>query len=448
MMPPASRIGVAPSDGLGTPAEMCTRPAAEKARAVRPMPMRLVEEASSGARSRRSPSRIRTIGTARPTRPKVPATTAWTTSPTGPRSAHHSRAATMMARAMRAKPIPSRRCSGSSSRALWPTLRTVPPARWATPIHAPRTARTGQGRGAALRGAGLRAAGLRAAGLRLAALVVRAAGRAAPPRPEELEREEEVVRVATFAGYAIVPTTSRVTRASGPARRAAMVHRRAPSRPPARRSGLTSRDITPEGWAASGRRRYRRAQVMSASVKPRLAGRQPSSRGGVLRVTTRSARARGAGKRGPASPEGLDGPPDHRGVSFVVDRHHQPDPPPGARPRPAGPPAARPRAPARRPGAAAAHRGRRPRRAHAAPDGRGLRQLRPRGEHPGTGVRPGCGRHRAAHLLLGAPGQRLRLEGDQRVVRAGPRAGGLLRRGARGGPGRLHPQHHRLAQPP
>jgi len=40
---------------------------------------------------------------------------------------------------------------------------------------------------------------------------------------------------------------------------------------------------------------------MSVSVKPRLAGRQPSNRGGVPRVMTRlSSRSRLPGKRGPA----------------------------------------------------------------------------------------------------------------------------------------------------
>jgi len=40
---------------------------------------------------------------------------------------------------------------------------------------------------------------------------------------------------------------------------------------------------------------------MSVSVKPRLAGRQPSNRGGVPRVMTRlSSRSRLHGKRGPA----------------------------------------------------------------------------------------------------------------------------------------------------
>ena len=40
---------------------------------------------------------------------------------------------------------------------------------------------------------------------------------------------------------------------------------------------------------------------MSASVKPRLAGRQPSNRGGVLRVKTRLSSQNGyVGKRGSA----------------------------------------------------------------------------------------------------------------------------------------------------
>ena len=40
--------------------------------------------------------------------------------------------------------------------------------------------------------------------------------------------------------------------------------------------------------------------VMSASAKPRLAGRQPSNRGGVPRVKTRSSSHRLRGKRGSA----------------------------------------------------------------------------------------------------------------------------------------------------
>ena len=59
-----------------------------------------------------------------------------------------------------------------------------------------------------------------------------------------------------------------------------------------------------------------------------------------------------------------------------------------------------------------------PGRADPAPHGRGLRQLRPRREHPGAGVGQGGGRRRPAHLLLGPPRQRLRLA---RSPRAGTR---------------------------
>lgn len=47
---------------------------------------------------------------------------------------------------------------------------------------------------------------------------------------------------------------------------------------------------------------------MSASVKPRLAGRQPSNRGGVLRVKTRlsSRQLTVTGKRGSV----MTGPPE------------------------------------------------------------------------------------------------------------------------------------------
>src|SRR5205085_652843 len=42
---------------------------------------------------------------------------------------------------MRNSPAPSRRCSGSSSRAVCPTLRTAAPSRWAAPSQAAATPR-------------------------------------------------------------------------------------------------------------------------------------------------------------------------------------------------------------------------------------------------------------------------------------------------------------------
>ena len=216
MIPPASRIASAPSGGEGRPADRWTSPAAENVSAVTPMPMRLLDAWSSGARSRRSPSSRNAIGSANATRPSVPAATAWMTSPATPCRPHHSRAATMMASAMKANPMPSRRCSGSSSRAELPMRRTVPPATCAIPIQVPRTARSGSGRPPPLGFA--RGRPPRGAGLRDPEEPPRPPeGREDGVRPEEPDRaEEEVVRVATLAGYAKAPPASRVTRMRRP----------------------------------------------------------------------------------------------------------------------------------------------------------------------------------------------------------------------------------------
>src|SRR5450631_1260476 len=83
--------------------------------------------------------------------------------PVIPLRPHHSLAATRTASASRKSPIPSRRCSGSSSLALRPIRRTVPPATCAIPIQVARMALTGRAAGLTLallrRGAGLRGAG-------------------------------------------------------------------------------------------------------------------------------------------------------------------------------------------------------------------------------------------------------------------------------------------------
>src|SRR5450759_2426051 len=119
------------------------------------------------------------------------------TSPAMPLSPHHSRAATTMVRPSRKKPMPSRRCSGSSALALRPIRRTVPPATWAMPIQVPRTALTGHGRSPrralALDRDDL-AAGLRRAGRPLRPL----AGLDEPARPEDFGRATgEDVRLDT-----------------------------------------------------------------------------------------------------------------------------------------------------------------------------------------------------------------------------------------------------------
>ncbi len=193
-MPPAARMPSAPSGGLGMPSARCDRPHAAKVSAMVPTTMRLVAASSCGARSMRRPRAIRTSGTAYATRPKVPAKTACTTWPKVPETPHHSRAATTTARAMRAKPMPSRRCSGSRSAALWPTRRTAPPARCETPIHVLRIAPSGKGRPPPRALDAALAAGLRAAGLRCAGRADRAAGgRDVAPPEDPLARVAAVV---------------------------------------------------------------------------------------------------------------------------------------------------------------------------------------------------------------------------------------------------------------
>ena len=58
-----------------------------------------------------------------------------------PASRHHSAALTTMASPTRLRPTPSRRCSGSSSRAVEPMRRTIAPSRWATPSQSARSPR-------------------------------------------------------------------------------------------------------------------------------------------------------------------------------------------------------------------------------------------------------------------------------------------------------------------
>ena len=119
--------------------------------------------------------------------------------PTAPGMSHHSRAATTTARAMRSRPMPSRRCSGSRSRPVSPTLRATAPVAWARPIQVLCTARSGSGRPPER--------------ARLDPLRERAAGRRVAGRVVELRpRAEEDVRVAMGAGYARVTRDSRVTR--------------------------------------------------------------------------------------------------------------------------------------------------------------------------------------------------------------------------------------------
>src|SRR4051812_9954867 len=80
-------------------------------------------------------------GTNQPSRPTEPFTTVRVKSPTPPGSCHQTAAATTTASPMRNRPAPSRRCSGSSSRAVCPTLRTPAPSRCARPSQSALSAR-------------------------------------------------------------------------------------------------------------------------------------------------------------------------------------------------------------------------------------------------------------------------------------------------------------------
>lgn len=64
MMPPAARMGRAPSGGTGMPSATWARPLAEKVRAPSPTMMRLVAAESPGVRRSRRPRPSSTRGTA------------------------------------------------------------------------------------------------------------------------------------------------------------------------------------------------------------------------------------------------------------------------------------------------------------------------------------------------------------------------------------------------
>ena len=222
-MPPAARMPSAPSGGLGMPSARCDRPHAAKVSAMVPTTTGWWRRRPAGRGA--CAGRGRSGRAARRTRRdrRCRRTTACTTSPKVPATPHHSRAATMTASAMRANPMPSRRCSGSRSAALWPTRRTAPPARCETPIHVLRIAPSGKGRPPPRALDAPLAAGLRAAGLRCAGRVDRAAGgRDVAPPEDPLARVAAVVlerwlldgRDAMVAPYVNALLNSRVTRAT------------------------------------------------------------------------------------------------------------------------------------------------------------------------------------------------------------------------------------------
>ena len=127
---------------------------------------------------------------------------------TGPPSWNHTAAALMTDSAKMKRPTPSRRCSGSSSRAPWPIPRATAPMPWATASQMAATARKTVSKNLAIgplpvrtaRGAGRR--------LRLAAPLPPAAARGRLPRRLLLARR----------GSALLPGTPR-SRRRGPVRR-------------------------------------------------------------------------------------------------------------------------------------------------------------------------------------------------------------------------------------
>ena len=175
--PPPCWSGVAsPRAGCGLPAAMCTMPSTPKASAAQPMSWRPAGPLRSGSRMLRSPMNSSISGTSQPTLPTEPVTMVRIVSIGPPGSCHQTAAAAMTASPISRRPTPSRRCSGSRSRAVRPMLRAVAPTAWAIPSQiaaAPRPSsekkrKTGPGPFRTARGAGRRPlAGRRVAGLRL-----------------------------------------------------------------------------------------------------------------------------------------------------------------------------------------------------------------------------------------------------------------------------------------
>ena len=141
---------------------MCTMPSRPSAKADQPITWRPAGPLRSGSRSVRHPAHTRNSGTSQPTLPTAPAVTERAKSITPPGSCHHTAAAATVARPKRNSPTPSRRCSGSRSRADCPTERATAPRAWARPSHtaaiprptAPNERETGPGPLRTARGAG------------------------------------------------------------------------------------------------------------------------------------------------------------------------------------------------------------------------------------------------------------------------------------------------------
>ena len=111
------------------------------ASASQPITCRPAGPLCSGSRMLRQPIRTSITGTSQPTLPTEPETTVRATSMTPPGSCHQTAAAATTARPIRNSPTPSRRCSGSRSRAAPPILRAPAPTPWAVAIQVAATPR-------------------------------------------------------------------------------------------------------------------------------------------------------------------------------------------------------------------------------------------------------------------------------------------------------------------
>ena len=142
MAPPPSRSGdVSPMTGSGLPLAMWTMPRMPNANAVQPMTWRPAGPLWTGSRITRHPASTMTRGTSHPILPTEPVTMLRISSIRPPGISNQTAAATMNATPKRKRPTPSRRCSGSRSRALRPMPRAPAPTAWAMPSQTAVTAR-------------------------------------------------------------------------------------------------------------------------------------------------------------------------------------------------------------------------------------------------------------------------------------------------------------------
>ena len=111
---------------------MWTMPSSPRPSALQPTTCRPAGPLRIGSRRLRQPTTSSISGTSQPTLPTQPVTATRTAPMTGPPSWNQTAAALMTDSANMKRPTPSRRCSGSRSRAPWPMPRATAPMPWAT----------------------------------------------------------------------------------------------------------------------------------------------------------------------------------------------------------------------------------------------------------------------------------------------------------------------------